>query len=308
MSENINNNSNSIDSKSLIKEKYLVKGEQDKFTKTTEYQTSYISFKSDLVDNYLKSLSNFGIGNAIIRFTILYRQNGNKNILLIEVKITYLPIPVDMAISNPRIIKDLEIIFLADGLPIICNKQTDHNFGAGSIAGIGYEEVAILELEMDQLITLVNAKEIEFRMSGSKGKFIEEKVDDLQLARIKGFYNALFDENFEVDFLIQAIKDQETKDKNDEAEREAKKAQKQKETSSNCFIVTATMGDISHPVVNDFRTFRDNKLLTTLIGTYFVKFYYIIGPFFAKIIKHNSKIRSLVFNYFILPIHKKIKH
>ena len=68
------------------------------------------------------------------------------------------------------------------------------------------------------------------------------------------------------------------------------------------------MGDISHPVVNDFRTFRDNKLLTTLIGTYLVKFYYIIGPFFAKIIKHNSKIRSLVFNYFILPIHKKIKH
>ena len=133
MSENINDNSKSIDSKSLIKEKYLVKGDQDKFTKTTENQTSYISFKSDLVDNYLKSLSNFGIGNAIIRFTILYRQNGNKNILLIEVKITYLPIPVDMAISNPRIIKDLEIIFLADGLPIICNKQTDHNFGAGSI-------------------------------------------------------------------------------------------------------------------------------------------------------------------------------
>jgi hypothetical protein len=127
------------------------------------------------------------------------------------------------------------------------------------------------------------------------------------LARIKGFYNALFDENFEVDFLIQAIKDQETKDKNDKAEREVKKAQKQKETSSNCFIVTATMGDISHPVVNDFRTFRDKKLLTTPIGTYFVKFYYIIGPFFANIIKHNSKIRSLVFSYFILPIHKKIK-
>ena len=308
MSENINNNSNSIDSKSLIKEKYLVKGEQDKFTKTTEYQTSYISFKSDLVDAYLKSLSEFGIGAAIIKFTILYRQKGNANILLVEVKITYLPIPVDMVISNPRIIKNLEIIFLVDGLPITCNKQTDHNFGVGSIAGIGYDETAILELEMDQLITLVNAKEIEFRMSGSKGKFIEEKVDDLQLARIKGFYNALFDENFEVDFLIQAIKDQETKDKNDEAEREAKKAQKQKETSSNCFIVTATMGDISHPVVNDFRTFRDNKLLTTLIGTYFVKFYYIVGPFFAKIIKHNSKIRSLVFNYFILPIHKKIKH
>jgi len=59
MSENINNNSNPIDSKSLIKEKYLVKGEQDKFTKTTEYQTSYISFKSDLVDNYLKSLMNY---------------------------------------------------------------------------------------------------------------------------------------------------------------------------------------------------------------------------------------------------------
>jgi hypothetical protein len=308
MSENISDNSKLIDTKSLIKAKYLVIGEQDKFTKITEYQTSYISFKSNLVDDFLKSLSQFGIGGSIIKFTILNRQKGNANILLIEVKITYLPIPVDMVISNPRILKNLEIIFLADGISITCNKQTDHNFGVGSIAGIGYDETALLELEMDQFKTLVNSKEIEFRMTGSKGNFIEEKINDLQFARIKGFYNALFDENFELDFLIQAIKDQEIKDKNDEVEKEAKKAQKQKETSSNCFIVTATMGDLNHPIVKDFRTFRDNKLMTTQIGTYFVYFYYIIGPFFAKIIKKNTKIKLLVFNYFILPIHKKIKN
>ena len=69
MSENINNNSNPIDSKSLIKEKYLVKGEEDKFTKTTEYQTSYISFKSDLVDDYLKSLIEKDIDTLVLGCT-----------------------------------------------------------------------------------------------------------------------------------------------------------------------------------------------------------------------------------------------
>ena len=193
----------------IIKNKYLIVGEQDKFTKTTEYQTTYISFSSDLVNNYVKSKSEFGIGSAIIKFSLLYRQKGDIDALLVEMKITY--ITMEDYFANPNILKDLNIIFLADGEPIECNKATAHDFGKGEFTG--YDEVGIVEISMDQLIQIVNAKEVEFRMSGSRGVFIEQKVGDLELAKIKGFYNGLFDPTFEVDFLVEAVKKQEAAEK-----------------------------------------------------------------------------------------------
>ena len=166
----------------IIKNKYVIVGKEDKFTKTTEYTTTYISFKSDLVDNYVKSKSEFG-GGAIIKFSLLYRQKGDIDALLVEMKITYITPLVDY-FSNPNILKNLNIIFLADGEPIECNNATAHNFGQGMTASM-YDELGMVEISMDQFIQLVNAKEIEFRMSGDKGVFIEEKVDDIQLAKIK---------------------------------------------------------------------------------------------------------------------------
>lgn len=59
MNRDIIDNSKLNNPKNLNKEKYLVQEEQDRFTKITEHRTSYICFKSDLVDNYIKSLSDF---------------------------------------------------------------------------------------------------------------------------------------------------------------------------------------------------------------------------------------------------------
>ena len=298
---------NDVNSTELIKSKYLIDGEQDKFTKTTEYQTSYISFKSDLVDTYVKSLSSLGIGSAIIKFDLLYRQKGDIDALLIQMTNTYFFF--DDHMSDPRILKDLEIIFLADGEPIYTGKQTSHDFGNGKYAG--FDETAIVEFELPKLIQLVNAKDLEFRMSGSRGVFIEQKLDFLQFAKIKGFYNALFDSTFEVDQLLKAIKDQEKKDKQEEArrkEKEKKETQvKAKEApSSSCFVVTATMGDINHPIVTNFRRYRDEHLLTNYWGSVFVRFYYVIGPFFAMIIRKNEMLRNALYTYFISPINKRI--
>ena len=118
----------------LIKNHYLIEGEQDKFTKTTEYQTRHISFKSDLVDNYVKSKSDFGIGGALINFSLLYRKKGEEDACLIELKITY--ITTEDYFSNPNILKDLKIIFLCDGEPIELSDQTAHDFGAGKYTGL----------------------------------------------------------------------------------------------------------------------------------------------------------------------------
>jgi hypothetical protein len=65
------------------------------------------------------------------------------------------------------------------------------------------------------------------------------------------------------------------------------------------------MGDTNHPVVNDFRNYRDEVLLNTILGRLFIKVYYQIGPYLSEIIKNNKTLfqisRSL-----ILKLHKRI--
>jgi len=41
-----------------------------------------------------------------------------------------------------------------------------------------------------------------------------------------------------------------------------------------CFVATACFGDIHHPVVVDFRTYRDNVLAQNAWGQLFIKTYY----------------------------------
>jgi hypothetical protein len=48
----------------------------------------------------------------------------------------------------------------------------------------------------------------------------------------------------------------------------------QKKSNSNCFVITATMGNPYHPIVDEFRAYRDSKLLTNFMGKVFVRFYY----------------------------------
>jgi hypothetical protein len=306
-----NNLSELKDPKEQIKSYYLVKGEEDKFTKTTEYLTKYISFKSNLVDSYVKSKDEFGIGSALIRFCLLYRKKGDVDVCLIKIKITYFT--MNEYFRNPNILKDLNIIFLADDEPVEITEQTAHDFGAGEFTG--FEEIGLLSIGVDNLIKICIAEKLEFRMSGSRGVFNEQEVDESTMFRIKGFYNALFDQDYEVEYLIEGIKKEKAKAKKEEEERKKKEEERKKKkessptnSSSNCFVVTATMGDVNHPIVNDFRTFRDEHLLTNYFGKHFVSLYYKIGPYFASLIEKNTWLKKMTFEKFIKPIHKRIKN
>lgn len=73
----------------------------------------------------------------------------------------------------------------------------------------------------------------------------------------------------------------------------------------NCFIVTTTMGDINHPVVVDFRRYRDEVLLYTYFGRVFINIYYRIGPLLSKVIKTNSFLFTIS-KKIVLSIHKLI--
>lgn len=84
------------------------------------------------------------------------------------------------------------------------------------------------------------------------------------------------------------------------------KPQPKSNAKSNCFVVTTTMGDINHPVVVDFRNYRDNVLMNYYFGRFFIYIYYRIGPFLSKVIKANSFLFSIS-KKIIIKLHSKIK-
>lgn len=76
---------------------------------------------------------------------------------------------------------------------------------------------------------------------------------------------------------------------------------------SNCFVVTATVGDQTHPIVNEFRSFRDHVLSNSKSGNKFIKWYYQNGPSVAKVIDKNNTLRLLSFCCLIFPAYIVVK-
>lgn len=69
----------------------------------------------------------------------------------------------------------------------------------------------------------------------------------------------------------------------------------------NCFVVTATMGDVSHPTVLLMREFRDQWLLCRKWGNIFVRHYYEYGPNAARLISRSRRLRFLSYACIVVP-------
>jgi hypothetical protein len=61
----------------------------------------------------------------------------------------------------------------------------------------------------------------------------------------------------------------------------------------HCFIATATFGSELAPEVQTFRKFRNEFLLTNLVGRSLVKAYYKFGPEVAEWVSHSEALRTL---------------
>jgi hypothetical protein len=61
-----------------------------------------------------------------------------------------------------------------------------------------------------------------------------------------------------------------------------------------CFVLTVCYGDQSHPIVKEFREFRDDYLLKTAIGTRFVRQYYRFGPEFSRVLESKPILKSFL--------------
>ena len=75
-----------------------------------------------------------------------------------------------------------------------------------------------------------------------------------------------------------------------QAEYETMVAEENKIVQSRrmCFVVTATMGSATHPIVNDMHQFRDEVLSTNRFGRTLINQYHIYGPRLADKIARNK--------------------
>lgn len=69
---------------------------------------------------------------------------------------------------------------------------------------------------------------------------------------------------------------------------------KSKPQREGCYIATMVYGDYNHPKVLILRNFRDRDLYSTKIGTFFVKFYYLISPKLVKILRGHNKVNKFI--------------
>jgi hypothetical protein len=83
--------------------------------------------------------------------------------------------------------------------------------------------------------------------------------------------------------------------------------QKNKSSSSNCFIATATIGDYNHPIVTDLQEFRDQYLLNREWGKKFTQWYYVYGRIVAGYIEHSKPLKLISFILLIKPLHMLVK-
>lgn len=74
--------------------------------------------------------------------------------------------------------------------------------------------------------------------------------------------------------------------------------------SSGCFVSTVCMGAFDHPKVKDLRRFRDEILIDTPLGRWFIKLYYIVGPRIAKWLSNHKIALSVVRVTLVLPAAK----
>lgn len=64
-------------------------------------------------------------------------------------------------------------------------------------------------------------------------------------------------------------------------------------TREACFVATAVYGDSNHPCVCILRTFRDESLRFTVIGTVIIQLYYFLGPILAYFVSRSETIRRI---------------
>ena len=76
---------------------------------------------------------------------------------------------------------------------------------------------------------------------------------------------------------------------------------------SRCFIATAVFESSETKEVLFFREFRDQKLLTSIHGKFFVKTYYYLSPNLANMITRNKRVKTVIKKFIFIPLYNRLK-
>jgi hypothetical protein len=78
-------------------------------------------------------------------------------------------------------------------------------------------------------------------------------------------------------------------------------------SDKRCFVATACYGHESAPEVVFLRNYRDNVLKKYLIGSLFIRIYYLISPILVKTIFKFPKIKDIFRQKVLVPLITKLK-
>ena len=78
-------------------------------------------------------------------------------------------------------------------------------------------------------------------------------------------------------------------------------------TGGGCFIATAAYGSAFAPEVIVFRRFRDDMLLRSKLGSYFVDIYYVLSPSVASLIAGSELLKQIVRKLLLAPLMRLLK-
>jgi len=203
--------------------------------------------------------------------------------------------------------KNLKLFLIIDD-----NKTIELNdvSGLSSANNTLYIETGQLSISVSDFIQIANASKVEYSIRFGMGKLNGTFSDD-QLNILKGFYNATFDEDFEVDRLynyinvrdkllqskeytsIQEINDAIKRGDLDASDGLAKINALNKK-SGGCYIATMAYGSYEHPQVMILRNFRDNYLAHRHWGEKFITTYYKVSPNMVKHLKNKVLINKII--------------
>ena len=71
---------------------------------------------------------------------------------------------------------------------------------------------------------------------------------------------------------------------------------------SGCFIATACYGDEDAPEVRLLRLYRDQRLMKSMAGRFFVRFYYTLSPPLARLISRSESAKKAIRRFMLEPL------
>ena len=74
------------------------------------------------------------------------------------------------------------------------------------------------------------------------------------------------------------------------------------EVDYGCFIATACYGDEDAPEVRLLRLYRDQRLMKSMAGRFFVRFYYTLSPPLARLISRSESAKKAIRRFMLEPL------